>query len=133
MDFSSATHSLRVMSELVITAARNTAARASRRMSLVRRVSGCSKLPETVICRTSTRMVPASLPVARRVQVIAAKCEPLRCGVYRDQLAQWTTCGFPHREQGNQRDDRRSDYVVGGRDLVAGAGHQPGRHVWRRS
>ena len=55
-DFSSAIHRERVISELVITAARKTVARTSRMMSLVRRVSGCSKLPETVMSRPSTRM-----------------------------------------------------------------------------
>ncbi len=40
MDFSSATHSYRVINELVMTAARKIAANTSRRMSFVRRVSG---------------------------------------------------------------------------------------------
>ena len=55
IDFSSDTQSYRVISELVMTAARNSAASASRMMSLVRRVNGCSKLPETVTSRPSTR------------------------------------------------------------------------------
>ena len=55
IDLSSATQSYRVISELVMTTARKIAASSSRRMSLVRRVYGCSKLPETVISRPSTR------------------------------------------------------------------------------
>jgi hypothetical protein len=56
IDLSSATQSLRVISELVMTATRNTAARANRTMSLVRRSSGCSRLPATATSRPSTRI-----------------------------------------------------------------------------
>src|SRR5436190_1603161 len=128
MDFSSASHSFRVISELVITAARNTAARTRRRMSFVRRVSGCSKLPETVMSRPSTRMSPASLHVAKVGWVIAATCERSACCVDGDQLAQRTTGGLPHGQQCEQRDDRRGDHVIGRRDLVAGARDQPCGH-----
>ncbi len=55
IDLSRPTQSYRVISELVMTTARKTAASKSRRMSLVRRVRGCSKLPVTVISRPSTR------------------------------------------------------------------------------
>src|ERR1700724_4288332 len=56
IDRSSATHCGRVISEPAITIAKKTTDAASRRMSLVRRVSGCSKLPETLMSRPSTRM-----------------------------------------------------------------------------
>jgi hypothetical protein len=55
IDFSSDIQSYRVISELTMTTVRNNAASTSRRMSLVRLLSGCSKLPETVISRPSTR------------------------------------------------------------------------------
>ena len=45
------------ISELVTTKIRNAVAKASRMMSLVRLVSGCSKLPETAISRPSTRIM----------------------------------------------------------------------------
>ena len=61
MDFSSSSHRVRVTSELVITIASNAADSANRRMSLVRRVKGCSKLPETVTSRPSTCMLLRNL------------------------------------------------------------------------
>ena len=56
-DFSRLIQSLRVIRELVMTIARNAVADARRTMSLVRRVSGSSRLPETVTSRPSTRTV----------------------------------------------------------------------------
>src|SRR5271166_5954279 len=56
MDFSSAIHRGRVITELTTTVTSNTVAMATRMMSLVRRVSGCSKLPETAMSRPSTRI-----------------------------------------------------------------------------
>ena len=67
MDFSSSSHRVRVISELVITTPRNAPDSTTRRMSLVRRVGGCSKLPETVTSRPSTCMLQRSrLSAARR-------------------------------------------------------------------
>src|SRR6202012_2670705 len=54
MDFSSSSQRVRVTSELVITIASSAPDSATRSMSLVRRVKGCSKLPETVTSRPST-------------------------------------------------------------------------------
>ena len=55
IDFSRPTQSLRVISELVITTARNSPDSATRMMSVVRRVSGCSRSPVTAMSRPSTR------------------------------------------------------------------------------
>ena len=44
------------MTEPVITSAKKSEASISRRMSLVRRINGCSKVPETMMSRPSTRM-----------------------------------------------------------------------------
>src|SRR6185312_4337596 len=71
MDLSSATHLLRVTTDPAITTARNSAARPTRRMSLVRRVSGCSKLPETVMSRPSTRIFQRSPGQRRSAQRLA--------------------------------------------------------------
>ena len=70
-DRSSATQSLRVIRELVITTARNAADSTTRRISLVRRVNGCSRLPVTLMSRPSTRTgnnVTVPGPCAREAQ-----------------------------------------------------------------
>ncbi|ELP44245.1 hypothetical protein D522_23305 [Mycobacterium avium subsp. paratuberculosis S5] len=54
-----------MITEPVITTARKISAIPSRRMSLVRRVSGCSKLPETMMSRPSTRIYQRSSGFAR--------------------------------------------------------------------
>ena len=58
MDISRPSQRVRVTSELVITIASSAPDSATRSMSLVRRVRGCSKLPETLTSRPSTCMVP---------------------------------------------------------------------------
>src|SRR4051794_35632105 len=60
MDISRPSQRVRVTSELVTTTASSAPDSATRSMSLVRRVRGCSKLPETQTSRPSTCMVPTT-------------------------------------------------------------------------
>ncbi|SKX71128.1 Uncharacterised protein [Mycobacteroides abscessus subsp. abscessus] len=62
IDFSNATQSPRVISELTMTTISTMAAVMRRRMSDVRRVSGCSRSPDTVISRPSTSIGCSCLP-----------------------------------------------------------------------
>src|SRR5277367_543506 len=126
MDFSSSSHRVRVTSELVITIASNAADSTTRRMSLVRRVRGCSKLPETLTSCPSTCMF-STIPrigSARLIQRLADNITGARAFV----AQRWAlrVCGRPLASDGFG--DHRQEilahvlaHVVEGGELDAGA------------